>query len=285
MMKKVLICVDGSKYGESCCRYGSWLAKRLGARIEGLYVSSLLEYELSGITDLGGGYGLQPYHVLIENIQKVEESKGKAIEKRVTQLLHKEGFSEKNYEFKTCVGQLVDVIVAEEADAEIVVLGKRGEGMNLAKSHLGASMERVVRASKLPCFIASKECREIRRVLIAYDGGVSCVKALDYLKSSKLLKDLDIYIVTAAEKESDIEMAQKYLDQGAMVAKAGGHKLVKTDLLKGIVEEEIGSYVKKNSIDLLVMGAYGHSRIRELIIGSTTTALLQRCEIPAFLFR
>jgi len=285
MVKKILICVDGSKYGESCCRYGSWLAKRLKMGAEGLYVSSLLEYELSGITDLGGGYGLQPYHVLIENIQKVEETKGKAIGKRITKVMQDEGFLGANYEFKQRTGQLVDVIVEEEVNAELVVLGKRGKGMNLAKSHLGASMERVVRASKKPCFIASKDYRNIKRVLIAYDGGGSCVKAMDYLNKSGLLNDLDVYIVTAAEKEGDVEMAKKYLEQGTIVAKAGGHRLVRSELLRGIVEDEISEYIKKESIDLLIMGAYGHSRIRELIIGSTTTAMLQRCEVPALLFR
>lgn len=284
-MKKILICVDGSKYGESCCRYGSWLAKRLEMGIEGLYVSSLLEYELSGITDLGGGYGLQPYHVLIENIQRVEETKGKAIEKKITKLMQDEGFSRANYEFKQRTGQLVDAIVEEEANSELVVLGKRGEGMNLAKNHLGASMERVVRASKKPCFVASRDYREMKRVLIAYDGSASCVKAMDYLNKSGLLRDLDVYIVTAAEKEQDIEMAEKYLDQGTIVAEAGRHKLVRSELLRGIVEDEIDEYIKKESIDLLIMGAYGHSRIRELIIGSTTTALLQRCHIPSLLFR
>ncbi|MDF1750857.1 MAG: universal stress protein, partial [Alphaproteobacteria bacterium] len=39
------------------------------------------------------------------------------------------------------------------------------------------------------------------------------------------------------------------------------------------------------SIDLLVMGAYGHSRIRNLIIGSTTSAMLRLCKIPVMMFR
>jgi nucleotide-binding universal stress UspA family protein len=37
--------------------------------------------------------------------------------------------------------------------------------------------------------------------------------------------------------------------------------------------------------DLLVMGAYGHSRIRNLIIGSTTTALIRTCKVPVLLDR
>lgn len=40
-----------------------------------------------------------------------------------------------------------------------------------------------------------------------------------------------------------------------------------------------------NKADLLVMGAYGHSRIRELIIGSTTTEMIRRTKQPVLLFR
>ena len=38
-------------------------------------------------------------------------------------------------------------------------------------------------------------------------------------------------------------------------------------------------------IDLVVMGAYGHSRIRNLIIGSTTSEMIRSCLVPVMLFR
>ncbi len=53
----------------------------------------------------------------------------------------------------------------------------------------------------------------------------------------------------------------------------------------GTAEEVIGGYVERHGIDLLVLGAYGHSRIRELLLGSTTTALIRRCLVPALVVR
>jgi len=49
--------------------------------------------------------------------------------------------------------------------------------------------------------------------------------------------------------------------------------------------EVIAERVRDAEFDLLVMGAYGHSRIRTLIIGSTTTALIRSCKVPVLLFR
>jgi nucleotide-binding universal stress UspA family protein len=43
--------------------------------------------------------------------------------------------------------------------------------------------------------------------------------------------------------------------------------------------------VTSEGFDLLVMGAYGHSRIRSLVIGSTTTAMIQAAGIPVLLYR
>jgi nucleotide-binding universal stress UspA family protein len=56
-------------------------------------------------------------------------------------------------------------------------------------------------------------------------------------------------------------------------------------LVKGEPEAVITGTVTSDDIDFLVMGAYGHSRIRNLIIGSTTTAMIRDCKIPVLLFR
>ena len=56
-------------------------------------------------------------------------------------------------------------------------------------------------------------------------------------------------------------------------------------LIPGDPDEVIGGHVETQGIGLLVMGAYGHSRIRSLVIGSTTEAMVRRCKIPVLMFR
>ena len=60
---------------------------------------------------------------------------------------------------------------------------------------------------------------------------------------------------------------------------------VDAEILQGHADEVIAAAVESRGADLLVMGAYGHSRIRNLIIGSTTTQMIQACKIPVMLFR
>ncbi|WP_308189058.1 universal stress protein [Nostoc favosum] len=55
--------------------------------------------------------------------------------------------------------------------------------------------------------------------------------------------------------------------------------------MHGEPEKVIANYVEKQDINLLIMGAYGHSRIRHLVIGSTTAQMLRSSHIPVLLFR
>jgi len=56
-------------------------------------------------------------------------------------------------------------------------------------------------------------------------------------------------------------------------------------ILPGEAEKVLSTYQKENAIDLMIMGAYGHSRIRQLLIGSTTTAMLRKSNISMLLLR
>lgn len=59
----------------------------------------------------------------------------------------------------------------------------------------------------------------------------------------------------------------------------------KTAILPGQPEAALARRVDEGQCGLLVRGAYGHSRIRPLLIGSTTTEMIRSCRIPVVLVR
>jgi nucleotide-binding universal stress UspA family protein len=78
--------------------------------------------------------------------------------------------------------------------------------------------------------------------------------------------------------------ARTALDEAQVVlARAGIPATAR--LLHGTPEEAILAHLKDSGADVLVMGAYGHSRIRSLMVGSTTTAMLQKAQVPVLLVR
>ena len=75
------------------------------------------------------------------------------------------------------------------------------------------------------------------------------------------------------------------LNQAEKTLKDNGYNSVNVVCLQDDVCDGIAGHVVNQAIDLLIMGAYGHSAIRHLLIGSTTTELMRRCKISVLLFR
>jgi len=281
-MNKILVCTDGSAYSFVCYDYAAWLAARTGAALEILYVSDLRQFEVPMVADLSGSLGVQPYQAVLSRLQEFEQERAKAIleQARVHFASKAPGTA---VAFTHKLGFLVDTFHEFEGRVDLIMLGKRGENANFATEHLGSTMERVVRASTKPCLVTSRGFKPVERVLFAYDGGRSCQKALEFLSTTSAFRDLELHLVTVAAAHEE-EAALQTLQAAEGVLRAAGFVPV-AQMLVGAPESEISTYVEARGINLLIMGAYGHSRIRQLIIGSTTTSMIRRCRVPVLLFR
>lgn len=285
MKNNILACIDGSTYGQVCTSYAVWLAKKTGVRIYALYVSELWQYETPLIADFGGMINTQPYMGLTAQLHEIETGKAKLIENYVRSEFEKAGIPDK-VEFFHRSGLLVDCIEEFEnqrKDISAIMLGKRGEHANFAKGHLGSNMERVIRASKLPCFVVNRKFIEQKKIVLAYDGSPSASRALEYLATRKEFIDQEVHIVTVAKPGSEADATRLLFEAEARLK--GGPLVPVAQLLSGTPGEALEKYVQENDITCLIMGAYGHSRVRQFIIGSTTTEFVRRCLIPVIMFR
>jgi len=285
-MKKILACTDASDYARSVCRYAAWIGGLTGARVEALYVSSLWEFELPFLLDLGGSVGASPYQGMTGALEEMEDQKAKLVEQAVIRELTDAQVAVDDLSFHHETGLLVDALDRYERGkdaADLIVLGKRGEGSEQAREHLGGNLERVVRAANQPCLVVNREFRQIKTACLAFDGSESAQKAVDWVIAESALRTIELNLITVSSGHGDEDLSKSLRVAESRFEEAG--IAVNCQLLTGDVEDEIATFVEKQSIDLLLMGAYGHSRIRELLIGSTTTDLVRRCRIPVMLFR
>jgi nucleotide-binding universal stress UspA family protein len=178
---------------------------------------------------------------------------------------------------------LVDEIASYADRADWILLGKRGENANFAKEHLGSMLERVVRSVTKPCLVTSREFKPIRRVAIAYDGGASCQRALKFMAENELFRAFDLHVITVVEGHQEDQAADCLAEAERLMNAAEFYP--SCQVLNGEVETAIADYVKQANLDLLIAGAYGHGRIRELLIGRTTTEKLRRCHVQVLSFR
>ncbi len=280
-MSKILVCTDGSLYSPSVYQHAAWAAARLEAPVHVLHV--IEREEAPPTSDLSGSIGFSANDELLEELTRLDAAharvarlRGKAILEDAEKAL---GGSEVTVTQRH--GALVDAVGDFEEDAELVILGKRGEHADFAKGHLGSNLERVVRSAKIPVLVAAREFRPVKRFLLAFDGGESSLKAVHFLATRPLLKDAECHIISVGKPDSDLSRA---LEGAATALRGAGHS-VTAELLQGDADELIAAKVKDTASDLLVMGAYGHSRVRHLILGSTTSELIRTCLVSVLLFR
>ena len=281
-MKRLLICTDGSNYSQECCRYGSWLARKTGATVDVLYVTDLRHFEIPVIADLSGSLGIQPYEGMMTQLRELEAHKSKFVKDSAMKIFKSEGLSDR-VKFHHETGLLVDSIDEYADQADIILLGKRGENANFATEHLGSMLERVVRASKKPCLVTSRKFSPINRALIAYDGGKSSREVLAFIRQSEFFRSLNLHLAVVDETHDQDRTAELLTEAEKALQESGLSP--ECQVLNGTVESAIADYVDRAEVDLLIAGAYGHSRIRKFFIGSTTTELLRRCRIPVLCFR
>jgi nucleotide-binding universal stress UspA family protein len=284
-MIKLIAFIDRSIYAKSVCEHAAWIAGTVDGSVDLIHVLGRRN-EAEAPVDLSGSIGLGARTALLEELAELDgqtarlkHKRGRALLEDAKEVLQKAGVSQVSTLLRN--DGIVETVQAFEKDAGLIVIGKRGQTTETDESHLGSNFERVVRASHRPILVASRDFRPIRRFLIAFDGGASAIKAVNYLAGNKAFNDLEVQMLSVAEPGSS---ANQKLESAASLLRNAGYT-VETTIRPGQPEAVICEQIKTNDIDLLLMGAYGHSRLRNMIIGSTTTAMIRTCKIPVLLFR
>ena len=284
-MPKMLVFIDGSIYSESVCDHVIWAASEGQSEIS---LFNIIEGVSSADTpsNFSGNLGAEARNRLLLELSELDQKRAKLAQKKgrlVLDLAKKRlvacGLEHVETHLRT--GDFVDTVSEFQNNANLIIIGKRGEAADFARLHIGSNLERLIRSTNKPVLVAARSFKPINRILVAFDGGRSSFGAIEYLSSNKLYWHLECHIVIAGREGN---RGQKRLKSAETLLKKVG---IDYQVFSGRGEPEkvITNHVENQNIDLLVMGAYGHSRIRNLIIGSTTTQMIRSCRVPVLLFR
>jgi nucleotide-binding universal stress UspA family protein len=287
MTSAVLACIDGSVYSASVADHAGWAAARLGLGVELLQVLGRREGGVEDPVDRSGRIVAGARRQLLEELAAVDAERSRLLQKQARmdlaearERVEAAGVSHGVAEMLRR-GDLLETLEEREADTALIVVGKRGEAADFAALHLGSNLERILRASHRPTLVASRAFRPIERFVIAFDGRPSALKAVDDASRSPLFQGLSGLLVTAGERSAKTETE---LEAAARQLRAGG-LAVETRTEPGSPNAVIPAAVEETGADLLVMGAYGHSRLRTLVLGSTTSEMIRACRVPILIHR
>ncbi|MBU4528818.1 MAG: universal stress protein [Hoeflea sp.] len=283
MTSIILALVDGSAYSKSVCDHAAWSAARMEAGVDLLHV---LDRPGARNSDLSGAITLGARTALLDELATLDEQRSKLLQQKGRAILDDaraiiEATGQKVVGAHLRQGEFVETVIEQEGSASMIMIGKRGEEADFASLRLGAHLERFIRASHKPVFVASRAFKPIDSVIVAYDGGASSQRLVDHIARNKLFAGLTIDVVTVGSRNRETEKAQ----ENAKAILEGAGLSVETTIIAGQPEAVLADRVEQNGACLVAMGAYGHSRIRSFVLGSTTSEMLRSCKAPVVLMR
>jgi len=280
----VVACIDGSEAALAVCDYAAWACKRMGAPLMLLHV--LDEEKYPAPTDLTGSIGLGSREQLQEELVSLDQERSKLAlkhghvlldeaEKRVLADGVEKAAKRQRHD------ELASSLAGLESESQLFVMGLHGESSAAAGRHVGSQLETVIRSVHRPILVVPDQFVPPRSVMLAFDGSATAFRSVELLSATPVFKGIPLHLVLVgadtAEHQEQLKRAQHLLSaQGPDIRLA---------IRDGDVEQALHAYQEEHDIDILIMGAYGHSRIRQFLVGSTTTRMLETANKPLVILR
>jgi nucleotide-binding universal stress UspA family protein len=279
---KVLACIDHSRHAEDVLDHAAWVARRLSASVEVLH--AIERPTAAPSADYSGRLVIDQREALLHQLADLDARRNRLAQESGRHLLDGASAFIRQHGIDDVRQRLVHGSIADHIrdygdDTRVIVIGKQSEGD--ATHDLGMNLERVVRASTRPVLVTSGPLAPVEQVVLAFDGGETTGKAIAMLINRPELIDAPIHLVMVGG--NDPRKAQQVADAASRLRSSG--YTVTEEIIPGTPEDVIPEQVERIGANVLITGAYGHSRIRAMFVGSTTTALLRKSTVPMLVMR
>jgi len=279
MIKNILLALDGSDHARAAVRHAMWLAGRFHAQLYGLHVIDIVSVEGPFFQDVSGALGFEPYLDVAGKVRQALQERGQLLLDEFVTTCRTQGIP---CETGLFTGIIANEICERARTADLVVIGHRGINERFSTGLLGGTAESIARKSPRPVFITPMQFQSATHPLLAYDGSQRASAALHSAAEFCSALNLPLTVLAVSHREKSGE--EKVLEEAR-------HYLSSYDLRPTLLSwvgppyQRIIDCIKDREHDLLFIGAYGHSRIIEMVLGSTTEYVLRNAPCPVFLSR
>ena len=274
MIKDIIVNLRATKNDSAVANYAASVAAALQAHLTGV---AFVYDPILPISD--GGY--IPAEVI--ETQRVEnESAAEAAIKGFIAATNKAGISTDPLKLSTSLAGAADRLARMARCFDLAIVGQSQSEMSTMEQIIG---EAVLFDSGRPMIMVpyiQKAPFKIDNVMICWDGSRAAARAVaDAIPILGKGSRVEIVIITNERgKQYDIEGA----DIGQHLARHG-FKVEVRRLPGGDIDvaDALLSHAADSSTDFMVMGGYGHSRLREFVLGGVTRSILQSMTVPVLL--
>lgn len=272
--KDILVHIDDAKVSATRLEAAVNLAEQFGAHLTGVYVNPGLA--LPALIDAP----ISP-----ELLQGLEDEHRGRCEEAEKQFRERLARSDIVSEWRLVQGELVSCLSSHARYTDLVVLGQ--EGGEDQKVVIGGLPDSIVLTCGRPTLVVpyiGVGDSLGRHAMVAWNGSREAVRAvndaLPLLRRAEKVEVLSINPERGEESDADIPGADVCLHLARHGVTAEAQQLIASDVDVGNM---LLSRAADHGADLIVMGAYGHARWREIVLGGATKQLLKEMTVPVLM--
>lgn len=275
-MNRVITCIDSSPCIDAVAEAAVWVAKQTQRE---LVLLQILDYYPASyhLGEISGVIGFESNAMLLKELAELEQKQSElALDYSNNLLKHISELIEKQY-------GLISTKIQEKGDFleqsfnilkenDVVIIGRVGERAAEKNKPIGSNVENFIRGANCTVITVGEHFEPPKRFIFAYEYSPTCQKMLQRIAQSDLLKKLQCHLLYVGDHPEMLAEPEKYLkDAGLDVIPIYRY---------GDVAQNILEYQREHDIQLIVLGAFSHSKIHQFFLGSITTTIFRNANVP-----
>ena len=280
-MKRVIACIDASPCVNATAEAAAWIAQKTGRE---LVLLQVLDYRPTSyhLGEIGGVIGFESNAMLLKELAELDEKQYELALQYSNELLeHMAQYIEKKFSIQTTKsqrrGEFLEQAFDELTSDDIAVIGKVGEKAAEQKRVIGRNVEGIIRGSKSTVLVVAEKFQIPESFIFAYEHSEICHTMLKRVGQSDLLNKLKCHLIYVGDQNGILDEPYDYLKFNGIDVDA--------QYLYGNVANNLLDYQVQHDVGLIVMGAFSRSKLHQFFLGSTTTDIFKRSNIPLLVAR
>ena len=275
-MNRVIACIDSSPCIEAVAEAAAWVAKQTQRE---LVLLQILDYYPASyhLGEISGVIGFESNAMLLKELAELEQKQSElALDYSNNLLKHISELIEKQYGLTSTKiqekGDFLEQSFNILKENDVVIIGRVGERAVEKNKPIGSNVENFIRGANCTVITVGEHFEPPKRFIFAYEYSPTCQKMLQRIAQSDLLKTLQCHLLYVGDHPEMLTEPEKYLkDAGIEVVPVYRY---------GDVAQNILEYQAEHKIQLIVLGAFSHSKIHQFFLGSITTTIFRNANVP-----
>ena len=227
--------------------------------------------------EISGVIGFESNAMLLKELAELEQKQSElALDYSNNLLQHISSMIQDKYQLSTThiqeKGDFLEQSFNVLRETDIVVIGRVGERSAERNKSIGSNVENFIRGAKCTVLTVGEQFKPPTRFIFAYEYSPTCQDMMHRIAKSDLLKLLQCHLLYVGDHP-------EVLKEPAAFLKNAGIDVV-MEYRYGDVAENIIEYQKEHAIQLIVLGAFSHSKIHQFFLGSVTTTIFRNVTVP-----